>query len=109
MAFNALSAAAAERLALLLEEFGEAQQIIGKILRHGYDSHNPLDKSEQTNRSLLEHELGDVEHAIRRMTWAGDLSREGIEAAAAEKEERVEKYLHHQPKSYRKRTNQVRR
>ena len=30
-----------ERLALLLEELGEAQQVIGKILRHGYDSRHP--------------------------------------------------------------------
>ena len=38
MAFNKLSAAEAERLALLLEELGEAQQAIGKILRHGYEN-----------------------------------------------------------------------
>lgn len=34
--FNDLSNAELERLALLLEELGEAQQVIGKILRHGY-------------------------------------------------------------------------
>lgn len=41
--FNGLTPAEAERLALLSEELGEAQQAIGKILRHGYDSSNPVD------------------------------------------------------------------
>lgn len=36
--FNQLSPAEAERLALLSEELGEAQQAIGKILRHGQPS-----------------------------------------------------------------------
>jgi hypothetical protein len=36
--FNGLAPAETERLALLLEELGEAQQAIGKILRHGYES-----------------------------------------------------------------------
>lgn len=35
---NKLNDAQSERLALLLEELGEAQQAIGKILRHGYQS-----------------------------------------------------------------------
>ena len=39
--FNQLTPAEAERLALLLEELGEAQQAIGKILRHGYASTHP--------------------------------------------------------------------
>jgi hypothetical protein len=34
--FNSLTPAELERLSLLLEELGEAQQAIGKILRHGY-------------------------------------------------------------------------
>lgn len=34
--FNQLTNAQAERLHILLEELGEAQQAIGKILRHGY-------------------------------------------------------------------------
>ena len=38
---NGLNDAEAERLAILLEEFGEAQQAVGKILRHGYESYDP--------------------------------------------------------------------
>lgn len=39
--FNALTPAEAERLFYLLEKLGEAQQAIGKILRHGYESYDP--------------------------------------------------------------------
>ena len=41
MAFNQLSDAQLERLYILSEELGEAQQAVGKILRHGYDSKHP--------------------------------------------------------------------
>lgn len=36
LAFNGLSPAEVERLALLAEECGEVIQTVGKILRHGY-------------------------------------------------------------------------
>lgn len=42
--FNGLTPAEAERLAMLSEECGEVIQIIGKILRHGYDSYHPDDQ-----------------------------------------------------------------
>ena len=56
--FNQLTPAQAERLAMLAEECGEVIQIIGKILRHGYDSHHP-DRPHITNRELLQRELTD--------------------------------------------------
>jgi hypothetical protein len=67
--FNGLSPAEAERLALLLEELGEAQQVIGKILRHGYESHHP-ENPDDSNRALLEGELGDVMAAIEESRTA---------------------------------------
>lgn len=63
--FNGLTPAQAERLAMLAEECGEVIQIVGKILRHGYDSHHP-DQQEKppeqriTNRESLGHELCDL-------------------------------------------------
>lgn len=57
--FNELTPAETERLAILAEEMGETIQVIGKILRHGYDSRNPLEgKTGWTNRANLEKELG---------------------------------------------------
>lgn len=94
--FNGLTPAEAERLALLVEELGEAAQAIGKILRHGYESRNPLIMNGPTNRESLEKEMADVFVAARMLFAAGDLRR----VACSENEERkassVCQYLHHQ-------------
>ena len=94
--FNKLTDAQAERLALLLEELGEAQQAIGKILRHGYNCTHP--NGGPTNRDLLERELGDILAAIDLLCMPEnyDLSNKLIQAAKSSKLQRVGKYLHHQ-------------
>lgn len=92
--FNQLSPGEAERLALLLEEMGEAQQIIGKILRHGYESTHPHGGS--TNRSLLQVEIGHVEHAIYRMHEAEDMDPLAVLDAVDEKAKKIGSCLHHQ-------------
>ena len=92
--FNGLTEAEAERLALLLEEMGEAQQAIGKILRHGYESTHP--DGGPTNRESLERELGDVQAAINMLIDARDLRQMEIDAARLRKRKRVQQYLHHQ-------------
>ncbi len=99
--FNNLTAAETERLALLSEEMGEAIQIIGKILRHGYTSTNPLafvpeNENPIQNRWLLEKELGDVQHAITRMCEARDLHEDAIDHHAQVKSGKVQQWLHHQ-------------
>lgn len=94
--FNELTPAQAERLALLLEEMGEAQQAIGKILRHGYDSCHPDDLNGPTNRHLLEKELGDVIAAISMMYEAEDIDESELVTHRIEKMKTVQKYLHHQ-------------
>lgn len=94
--FNKLAPAEAERLALLLEEMGEAQQVIGKILRHGYASFNPNDPGQGTNRTMLERELGDVLAAIDLMTPFADLNSDNIQRARRDKHDHVHRYLHHQ-------------
>lgn len=94
--FNKLTPAEAERLAFLAEEMGEALQAIGKILRHGYESINPIGRHAPTNRGKLEEELGHVRHAMIRLCDAGDLSKEAIHASADVKAETVVQWLHHQ-------------
>lgn len=94
MAFNGLTEAEAERLALLLEELGEAQQAIGKILRHGYESTHP--DGGPTNREALEREIGDVKAAVNMLIDAHDLNMMEIDAAGLRKRSRVRQYLHHQ-------------
>lgn len=100
--FNQLTPAQAERLALLAEELGEAQQAIGKVLRHGYLSGNPDKLVNQgsagitlTNRDELEKELGDVKAAVAILCNCGDLDSSNIHKARVRKMQRVDRYLHH--------------
>lgn len=92
--FNRLSSAEAERLALLLEECGEVQQVIGKILRHGYESTHP--NGGPTNRELLELEIADIHVAGTLLIEAGDIQQGAVEYAAEGKSRKVRQYLHHQ-------------
>lgn len=85
---NNLTPAEAERLALFIEECGEAIQAAGKILRHGYDSWE--------NRKDLEKEVADIFYAVRLMTSSKDLSEITILVKELEKSKKVVEYLHHQ-------------
>ena len=90
--FSNLTSAEVERLALLSEECAEVIQVIGKILRHGYESMPP--NGGPVNRELLEQELGDVEYAMGLLCECGDLNSETIEAHADDKADRVQEFLH---------------
>lgn len=89
-----LTPAQIERFAILSEELGEAQQVIGKILRHGLISRHP--KLETTNRTLLANEIGDVLYAIDLLVSAKDIYKPVIEASKAAKAVSIAQYLHHQ-------------
>jgi len=98
--FNKLSDAQHERLAILSEELGEAQQAIGKILRHGYDSYDPTKATEDSlapdNRDNLEKELGDVAFAVDLLIENGDVNKYFIADRVLVKGEKIKPYLHHQ-------------
>ena len=91
--FNNLSPAEAERLAMLAEECGEVIQVIGKILRHGYNSHHPQNPM-VTNRQLLGRELTDL-YAV-----ASALCRDKVPEGSLHDQdrawERKLRYAHHQ-------------
>lgn len=91
--FNKLTPAEAERLACLAEECAEVIQVVGKILRHGYDSHHPV--SGEDNTLTLEKECGDVLAIMRMMDAAKDISKKSVNHFADAKEVRVKQYLHH--------------
>jgi NTP pyrophosphatase (non-canonical NTP hydrolase) len=95
--FNELTPAEVERLALLAEECAEVIQVIGKILRHGYESVNPKDRDGPANREMLQNELGDIDAAISLLEEAGDVHENEITKAAAIKMAKVAQYLHEQP------------
>lgn len=92
---STLSAAQAERLAMLIEECGEVIQAASKVLRHGYENHHPSNNPNQTNRSDLREELNDVIAVHEAMFEANDLPNYGyseIKKAWAKKQ----RYAHHQ-------------
>jgi NTP pyrophosphatase (non-canonical NTP hydrolase) len=90
-----LSSAEIERLAVLAEECGEVIHIVGKILRHGYESCNPVLSSGETNREYLHKELGDLINAINMMQKC-DIDLSTINELAKHKAGKIKPYLHHQ-------------
>ncbi len=95
--FNQLDPAELERLAILQEEMGEALQIVGKILRHGYHSFNPTIENHPSNRMLLTEELSHVWYAMELMGIAGDINPAVMRSFKAAKAANICKWTHHQP------------
>lgn len=89
-----LTNAERERLALLAEECGEVVQIIGKILRHGYESRHP--DGGPTNRELLQTEAGHVGFAMLLCERFGDMDGDAVDGALREKSIKIGQYLHFQ-------------
>lgn len=95
--FNGLTESEAERLALMIEECGEVVQACCKVLRHGFESHDPTIASVSlSNREALEKELGHLRHVIDRMTLARDVNVLAIEGSKKEKADRISRWLHHE-------------
>ena len=96
--FNGLRPDEAERLAMLAEECGEVVQVIGKILRHGYESKHPAHLDGPTNRDLLAKECADVMAVLKLMANAGDAAIiNGLPGPMLKQAmERKLKYAHHQ-------------
>lgn len=92
---NNLTPAEAERLALLAEECAEVVQIVGKILRHGYDSSNPLVDASPTNKQNLEKELGDVELVVDMLKSCGDVDADAIQHRRKTKPAKMMLWLHY--------------
>ena len=92
-----LSRAQLERLSLLLEELGETQQAIGKVLRHGFESKHPRRPRGLSNREMLAVECGDILAALDLLVSANDLDDDLIGRSRMKKHKTVRQYLHHQP------------
>ena len=93
---NGLSDSELERLAILSEEMGEAIQVIGKIIRHGYESKHPSCNEGPDNRQSLEKELGDVLAIMEIMKERKDIDTLDIEHHITLKRMNIIPYLHHQ-------------
>lgn len=79
---------------MLAEECGEVIQIVGKILRHGYDSHHPDDPA-TTNRHLLIKELSEV-NAVLQAMGREELINANLNNNPVQVWARKLRYAHHQ-------------
>lgn len=93
--FNNLTPEETERLALLVEECAEVQQIAMKILRHGYESCNPYEPEQKTNRFELQKEIGHLYFAIDFMAQKSDINQASCCVSQARKEDTIQQWLHH--------------
>lgn len=90
-----LTLAEYERLAIISEECAEVQQVIGKILRHGFDSYSPKDETKETNREKLARELGDLALIVSFSGKQGDYDRKMMVEQTKNKVDKINKYLHY--------------
>lgn len=96
---------------MLAEECAEVVQVVGKILRHGYQSYHPNDLTPvaaggetelvpkmgaKDNRRLLSDELTDLEAVVEMMFETGDLSHPRTGSAISEAISKKLRYAHHQ-------------
>ena len=93
--FSGLSPAEIERLALFIEECGEAIQAACKVLRHGYSSVNPDDEAAGDNQTQLAKEIGHLMHAADLLAGR-DISPSAIVRAQKQKAASIGRWLHHQ-------------
>ena len=91
---NNLTKEEIERLAILSEEAGEVIQIVGKILRHGYDSVNP--NNNRSNFFQLELELADLTFAINLLINNGDINAKRIDYHTGIRMNRKTNYFHYE-------------
>jgi hypothetical protein len=97
-----------ERLALLSEALGQAQEVVGRVLRLGYNLHGGMLPATEGSfagptfpigRVSLQDALGSVLHAIDRMTFSGDVSHQAIAVQSEWRARHVEANLSHQGKT----------
>jgi hypothetical protein len=93
--FNGLTDAQLERLALVIEECAEVQQIACKVLRHGYSSNNQ-GKLAEINRHALAREVGDLLHVIDRLINARDIDGLSVATHSSRKAAQIDSWLHYQ-------------
>lgn len=86
-----------EMLALLSEECGEIIQAVGKILRHGYNSYNPLLPSEKriSNKGQLEKEIAHLDVAVLMLQNHKRIDRREIQSEMNTKRVTINNWLHH--------------
>jgi hypothetical protein len=97
--FNKLTPGEVERLVCLTEEASAIVQVVEKILCHGYDSYDPHDPAQMSNRTALEKEIGDLTDRVHLMVSCGDLQRLAIQEFAQQKKVNSKPFMNHPTKA----------
>lgn len=95
--FNGLTPVQHEIITKIYEECAESIQICGKIHLHGLKSSNPFITGAETNKVLLEKELGDVLAFILLAEKEGLVSLREIEKQATNKINKIAAHTHYLP------------
>lgn len=74
-----------------IEECGEVIQAITKALRFGINDVHPVLK--ETNRTLINQEVGDLLVILEKLQQEGILSAELIDGAKVKKQEKLKEWL----------------
>ena len=85
-----------ERLHYLIEECSEVQKAATKILRHGFNCHNPFDPDKKQNRWNLERELEDLLTAIELLRTNHDIALRMMRYVKARFMDTKKPYFHFQ-------------
>lgn len=92
--FNGLTPQQTELLDVIAEEAAEVIQIISKIKRHGYDSHDPV--TGKGNREWLEDELMDFLATSMQLSIQGEIDNIYQTSVLDQVWAKKLKWMHHQ-------------
>lgn len=92
---SGLTCSQRELLYLLTETCSDAIQATQKVLRHGYESVNPLIPNSHTNREFLEKELGKVDIAIKLLSKTSEVDLRNISDHSLNRETYIRQWLHY--------------
>lgn len=92
---NQLNLDQIERIALLMEEMGELQQSLGKVLRHGYHSCDPTNPEHLGNSADVAREAAQVRWCIDFMLDNNDFPFSIYQEEKTKRTKTVGEYLHH--------------
>lgn len=90
-----IDAATKELLICVAEEAGEITQMVGKILRFGFDSYHPNDPDKVDSRTRLNQELSDMLVLIDLLVYENIIDAGDITKLKEAKRAKLAKFLQH--------------
>lgn len=80
--------------AVMLSYLGSTLQMIGKTMRHGYSSRNPVSNDYCSNRDLLSIEIGKLTAFFDVLIERKIIDQDSVNARIEYKKEKIKRYMH---------------